>query len=84
MNRSHLTHHLVSLLAILPLLAVTLSWGIAEPEIFNPWAGTLEFWKIMLPAAFASVVVTVNSVVGIARSTNNRIEPGPRKATAGL
>ena len=84
MNRSHLTHHAVSLLAVLPLLAVTLSWGIADPDLFNPWAGGLEIWKIMLPAAFASVLVTINSVVGITRSANNRIQPDPSKAAAEL
>lgn len=75
MSRSHITHHVVSLLAILPLLACTLSWGIADPEFFNPWAGSLEIWKMMLPAAFASVVVALNAVVGIARSANSRVKP---------
>ena len=68
MNRNHIAHHVVSLSAVVPLLAITLLWGIAEPDSFNPWAGGLEMWKIMLPAALASVVLPVNAVVGIARS----------------
>ncbi len=71
MKKKHITLYIISILTVVPVFLVVLNLAISEPGLFNPWAGGLDglkTWKFFLSAAFASVVIPINALVGIIRS----------------
>ena len=75
MNRQ-IVHHVISIVAILPLWVVLGSWVMGEGvDVLNPWGGSwLQFWPMGLAASLAVFVVSVNSGFGIASSIRVRRE----------
>jgi hypothetical protein len=62
-------HHIVTILAILPLLFAVVACLSEEPQLFNPWNSLGMFfggmWVLCLPALLASTVCLGNAVVGL-------------------
>ena len=66
MNRQ-IAHHLISMLAVIPLVLVLISWLVGEGlDMLNPWSsGWLDLWPIGLSMLLVALVVPLNSALAV-------------------
>lgn len=68
MNRETI-HHIITILASLPGLAIAVSWSVAYPQYLNPWHPPKgpygDMWKLLLPVGIGGVICLANGVLGL-------------------
>ena len=66
--KAEMVRHAVTLVLALPVLAITALWGIAEPQLLNPWSTDWllsHFWTLVLPVLPCAFGIVISASLGL-------------------